>query len=337
MGGRANPWHEGGFNLSGKIAPRELSPVSQGAPNLFNRVANMRARQTETVRPEFPEGKVVRRVPGSADALKTMLLDLKKYSFSGYVRTIRVAEGQPSEGIVLLSGGNPVGGFHYREEREETGRAALRQVGQGSHEKGGAIGAHPPREERENLTGDPRRHAAAEADVEDLREAIEKTKRDDQAKAIETARDEEVHGRAHQVFEMVVKHRIDTGKATTDLTEAAVVKAMGEKPASRDERTNLIRQFNFDAFVVGPSNPFAHAAPVAVSKTPHSAYNPLLVTSGPGLGKTHLLNAIGNYIAQNNGGAKVLFLSVEAFANEMRQAQAAGEMPAVAAKEPAPD
>ena len=423
MGGRANPWHEGGFNLSGKIAPGELSPISEGAPNLFNRVANMRARQTETVRPEFPEGKVVRRVPGSADALKTMLLDLKKYSFSGYVRTIRVAEGQPSEGIVLLSAGNPVGCFHYREEREETGRAALRQVWQDSYDKACSIELHarieldailtghpeavldrakrvvrkvkgeePPSLEalqarlktwkdkglevgdletalggdpaaaqaafaryeddvrkveglRQILRGldargleakltaieeklrDPRRHAAAEADVEDLREAIEKTKRDDQAKAIETARDEEVHGRAHQVFEMVVKHRIDTGKATTDLTEAAVVKAMGEKPASRDERTNLIRQFNFDAFVVGPSNRFAHAASLAVSKTPHSAYNPLLVTSGPGLGKTHLLNAIGNYIAQNNGGAKVLFLSVEAFANEMREAQAAGKMP----------
>ena len=372
----------------------------------------MRARQTETVRPEFPEGKVVRRVPGSADALKTMLLDLKKYSFSGYVRTIRVAEGQPSEGIVLLSGGNPVGCFHYREEREETGRAALRQVWQDSYDKACSIELHarieldailtghpeavldrakrvvrkvkgeePPSLEalqarlktwkdkglevgdletalggdpaaaqaafaryeddvrkveglRQILRGldargleakltaieeklrDPRRHAAAEADVEDLREAIEKTKRDDQAKAIETAR-----------FEMVVKHRIDTGKGTTDLTEAAVVKAMGEKPASRDERTNLIRQFNFEAFVVGPSNRFAHAASLAVSKTPHSAYNPLLVTSGPGLGKTHLLNAIGNYIAQNNGGAKVLFLSVEAFANEMREAQAAGKMP----------
>src|SRR2546425_5142948 len=125
---------------------------------------------------------------------------------------------------------------------------------------------------------------------------------------------------------MVLKHRQETAKATAGFTEAAVVHAMEEKPAARDERTNLIRQFNFDAFIVGPSNRFAHAASLAVSKAPHSAYNPLLVTSGPGLGKTHLLNGIGTYIAQNHGAARVLYLSVEAFTNEMREAQASGKM-----------
>src|SRR3972149_3420295 len=105
------------------------------------------------------------------------------------------------------------------------------------------------------------------------------------------------------------------------------MRAMEEKPTARDERTNLIRQFNFETFVVGPSNRFAHAASLAVSKSPHSAYNPLLITSGPGLGKTHLLNAIGNYIAGADGSSsRVLYLSVEAFTNEMREAQASGKM-----------
>jgi len=173
---------------------------------------------------------------------------------------------------------------------------------------------------------DPRKHLAAEADVEELREAVDKRKRDAETRAAETAREREIQDRARHVFEMVLKHRQESGKGTAGLTQSAVIQAMEEKPTARDEKTNLIRQFNFDTFVVGPSNRFAHAASLAVSKAPHSAYNPLLITSGPGLGKTHLLNGIGNYIAQNTSNARVLYLSVEAFTNEMREAQASGKM-----------
>jgi len=174
---------------------------------------------------------------------------------------------------------------------------------------------------------DPRKHLAAEADVEELREAIEKARREAETKAVESTKEREVQERARQVFEMILKHRQEAGKAVEGITETTVMRAMEEKPTARDERTNLIRQFNFETFVVGPSNRFAHAASLAVSKSPHSAYNPLLITSGPGLGKTHLLNAIGNYIAGADGSSsRVLYLSVEAFTNEMREAQASGKM-----------
>src|SRR5207247_6174018 len=58
----------------------------------------------------------------------------------------------------------------------------------------------------------------------------------------DTAREREIQERARQVFEMVLKHRQEAGKATTDLTEAAVARAIEEKPTARDETTNLIRQ-----------------------------------------------------------------------------------------------
>lgn len=173
---------------------------------------------------------------------------------------------------------------------------------------------------------DPRKHLAAEADIEELREAVEAARREAEAKAIETSKEREIRERARLVFEMILKHRQELGKAVEGITETAVMRAMEEKPTARDERTNLIRQFNFETFVVGPSNRFGHAACLAVSKSPHSAYNPLLITSGPGLGKTHLLNAIGNHITRANGNSRVLYLSVEAFANEMREAQSAGKM-----------
>ncbi|HEV8595378.1 MAG TPA: DnaA/Hda family protein, partial [Thermoplasmata archaeon] len=80
------------------------------------------------------------------------------------------------------------------------------------------------------------------------------------------------------------------------------------------------RQYTFDTFVVGPSNRFAHAASVAVAKSPHNAYNPLFITSGPGLGKTHLLNAIGNAILGESAGAKVVYITAEGFSNEFKEA-----------------
>ena len=59
-------------------------------------------------------------------------------------------------------------------------------------------------------------------------------------------------------------------------------------------------EFTFDTFIVGPSNKFAHAASLAVAQNPSSAYNPLFLYGNSGLGKTHLLYAIGNEIRQNN-------------------------------------
>ncbi len=178
---------------------------------------------------------------------------------------------------------------------------------------------------REKLR-DPVRHPDIDAEVELLREATESMRRVESRRKLERSRERDFKERTKKVLELVMKQRRDAKSEAPVPSSEEVEKSLEEPAPPRDAATNLALAFTFEGFTVGESNRFAHTAAIAVAKQPAKAYNPLLITSGPGLGKTHLLHAIGNYIASHQDGAKVLYLTCEAFGWGLSEARQKGTL-----------
>jgi chromosomal replication initiator protein len=112
--------------------------------------------------------------------------------------------------------------------------------------------------------------------------------------------------------------------------ETEALPAAGETPSERDGAAiaTLNPKYTFESFVVGSSNQFAHAAARAVAEIPSKSYNPLFLYGGVGLGKTHLMHAIGHYIQARNRQLNLLYISTDRFINEMINAIRFDRLPA---------
>ncbi len=126
---------------------------------------------------------------------------------------------------------------------------------------------------------------------------------------------EYIHEALHVLFDS------DAKLAVLNDEELERYRSRGKNPTSMDFNP----QFNFENFVVGPSNRFAHSAAVAVSNHPGDVYNPLFIYGPPGVGKTHLLYAIANGIRKNKPDANIVYIKGDQFTNELIAAIQSGK------------
>ena len=124
-------------------------------------------------------------------------------------------------------------------------------------------------------------------------------------------------GTVNYTINIKINEKLKNRKIEVDEKFTEIKTEKREGKIKKPPLPNLNAKYTFDTFVSGPSNQFAHAAAMAVSNNPATTYNPLFIYGGVGLGKTHLINAIGNAIYKKNDDIKICYYSSEKFTNEL--------------------
>lgn len=154
---------------------------------------------------------------------------------------------------------------------------------------------------------------------------LNKNHYDDIAQAVKKVLGKDLHIKILFDEELAKKISKKTKTKTVQLQEENDITKIQYDSLTQMQSSNLNLKYKFENFVVGSNNKLAYVAAQTVAQKPGVKYNPLYIYGGPGLGKTHIMQAIGHYIIKNSPNLKVLFISAEEFVNDVVNALARGD------------
>ncbi len=125
-----------------------------------------------------------------------------------------------------------------------------------------------------------------------------------------------IEGRFAELIRAAVKDATGAERRLAFVVQPAVATVIAPPPTPRQDGGTINPKYTFDSFVIGSSNRFAHAAALAIAEAPAQAYNPLFIYGHTGLGKTHLLHAVANYIGLHSSDMTVRYVTSETFMND---------------------
>ncbi len=259
----------------------------------------------------FPKGLKIQEKRGAGE-LQPLLNKLKRYTFNGYLKID--VDGQ-LEGYITLKDGMPRNAILVTpSKREITGLDAFQKI--------------------QGLDGMKELHIEVRTNV-DIERLIEKAPgrlptvdSDDDEYYVEIQEEE-----LKDIIESELKDELEKERNVTKDIEETIRESEREEKESKvyervvqvtrgepvEEETVFSDKYSFNTFIVGSSNEFAHAAALEAARFPGGKFNPLFITSPAGLGKTHLLKSIGNYIQKAHPKLKVGYTSTSSFALEVYQ------------------
>jgi len=301
------------------ITPHMISAVMffWVGENIFN---TLHPYPNALARAEFPPGIKIQEKKGAGN-LQSLLSKLKKYTFNGY---LAITVEDQLEGYITLKDGMPRNALLYTpSDKEINGMPALQKIqGLESMDKlkievhtnvdiDSLIASTKGKLASKQIGEDYYQQVEQDELLEVIEEEIEEEEKEDHRKEMEKAMEKK--DLEDELQRRIIEHEMKESEIEEKEIGVYDMVIKERKGMSPERPAPFLEKYSYENFVVGPNNKFAYAAAREVSRLPGDTFNPLFITSPSGLGKTHLLKAIGRYITKNHPELAVEYTTTAKF------------------------
>jgi len=340
--------HHAIYSFSPSARPSFLSSVTE----CINALRRKDAPWTVSLLLELgvPQGRLSQRSTGGENAFEALMAEVRKKSLSAYIKVTLSKDGERSEGLMGFVHGEPSLALYVfqpsgKKERWFLGKQAAEFLFEDSANPQALLFLHEEASLKKVEESLPKARLISHdlphfiPTAENLGRGFEEArgKKSTAAEIQEELDRKKVDEQVQGVYDLILKyHRLTAeGSAPINCPQCGgALDLLGNCPRCSQSKDSISSQhldprFTFDSFVVGGCNRFAQAAAKAVASNPGTSFNPLLLVGGTGLGKTHLLQAIGHKAQELHPELRVLYLSTEVLESKLSNQDSAEEMRAV--------